>query len=282
MSRPIRIEFSGALYHVTARGNRREAIYVDDADRERFLTVLSEVVSVFNWVCHAWCLMTNHYHLLVETPDGNLSKGMRQLNGVYTQASNRRHGRVGHLFQGRYKAILVDSDSYLLELARYVVLNPIRAGMVENPGDWPWSSYRAMVGQADRPGWLAVDGLLAAFGRQRIDAIKGYVRFVRAGIGDTSVWSHLKGQAFLGDEAFVERALQHAKITDGVNLPKAQRRAPPKPLEEIERTSQTRDEAIVAAHANGGYSYVEIGRYFGLHFTHVGRIVRRHRADQRQ
>lgn len=134
MSRPIRIEFSGALYHVTARGNRREAIYVDDADRERFLTVLSEVVSVFNGVCHAWCLMTNHYHLLVEAPDGNLSKGMRQLNGVYTQASNRRHGRVGHLFQGRYKAILVDSDSYLLELARYVVLNPIRAGMVEGKG----------------------------------------------------------------------------------------------------------------------------------------------------
>lgn len=280
MSRPIRIEFGGALYHVTARGNRREAIYVDDTDRERFLAVLGGVVNDFNWVCHAWCLMTNHYHLLIETPDGNLSKGMRQLNGVYTQASNRRHGRVGHLFQGRYKAILVDNDSYLLELARYVVLNPVRARMVENPGDWSWSSYRAMTGQADRPAWLAVDGLLAAFGQRRLDAAKGYARFVHAGMGDTSVWSHLKGQAFLGDDAFVERCLRHAKTTDDVNLPRAQRRAPPEPLAEIERSSKSRDEAIVAAHASGGYSYADIGRHFGLHFTHVGRIVRRHRTSQ--
>jgi hypothetical protein len=225
--------------------------------------------------------MTNHYHLLIETPDGNLSKGMRQLNGVYTQASNRRHGRVGHMFQGRYKAILVDSESYLLELARYVVLNPVRAGMVENPGAWRWSSYRAMVGQAGPSAWLAVDGLLAAFGRRRADAVKAYVRFVRAGIGGASVWTHLNGQAFLGDDAFVERSLRHAKSTDDVNLPKAQRRPPPKPLAQIERASTSRDEAIVAAHASGGYSYAGIGQHFGLHFTQVGRIVRRHRADQR-
>ena len=154
MSRPIRIEFSGALYHVTSRGDRREAIYEDDVDRERFLSVLGQVSEDFNWVCHAWCLMDNHYHLLIETPDGNLSKGMRQLNGVYTQYSNRRHRRVGHLFQGRYKAILIDGDSYLLELARYVVLNPVRAGMVKGPGEWPWSSYLAMVGKQSSPPWL--------------------------------------------------------------------------------------------------------------------------------
>ena len=155
MTRPVRIEFEGALYHVTSRGDRREAIYEDDSDRVQFLEILGEAIRSFNWVCHAYCGMGNHYHLVIETPDGNLSKGMRQLNGVYTQASNRRHGRVGHLFQGRYKAILVDGDAYLLELTRYVVLNPVRAGMVAHPGDWRWSSYLEMVGERSPPDWLA-------------------------------------------------------------------------------------------------------------------------------
>ena len=153
MARPLRIEFAGALYHVTSRGDRREPIYEDDHDRGVFLEVLAEVVARFNWLCHAYCLMTNHYHLIVETVEGNLSKGMRQLNGVYTQASNRRHGRVGHLFQGRFKGILVDKDAYLLELTRYVVLNPVRAGIVPYAEDWPWSSNRAMVGAVPAPDW---------------------------------------------------------------------------------------------------------------------------------
>ena len=122
MARPLRIEFSGALYHITARGDRREAIYEDDDDRLQFLEILAEVVERFNWICHAYCLMSNHYHLIVEMVEGNLSKGMRHLNGVYTQATHRRRGRVGHLFQGRFKAIVVDKDAYLLELTRYVVL----------------------------------------------------------------------------------------------------------------------------------------------------------------
>jgi len=163
VTRPVRIEFEGALYHVTSRGDRREAIYEDDSDRVQFLEILGEAIRSFNWVCHAYCEMGNHYHLVIETPDGNLSKGMRQLNGVYTQASNRRHGRVGHLFQGRYKAILVDRDAYLLELTRYVVLNPVRDGMVAHPGDWRWSSYLEMVGERSPPDWLATDRLLAQF-----------------------------------------------------------------------------------------------------------------------
>jgi REP-associated tyrosine transposase len=132
MARPLRIEFAGALYHVTARGNNREAIFLgaDEADREAFLEILGAICERFNWVCHAYCLMTNHYHLLIETPDANLSGGMRQLNGVYTQYVNRTHRRVSHLFQGRFKGILVEREGYLLELARYVVLNPVRAGMV--------------------------------------------------------------------------------------------------------------------------------------------------------
>ncbi len=127
------------------------------------------------------------YHLMIETPDGNLSKGMRQLNGVFTQTSNRRHGRSGHLFQERFKAILVDADSYLLELARHVVLNPVRAGMVRDPGKWPWSSYRAMVGDEPQPDWLATDGLLAAFAKRRADARKRYIRFVAEDKGVDSI-----------------------------------------------------------------------------------------------
>ena len=142
MSRPLRIEFAGALYHVTSRGNRQEAIYLNDSDRHDFLSILKQVQERFNWLIHAYCLMDNHYHLLVETPDSNLSQGMRQLNGVYTQTTNKTHGKVGHVFQGRYKAILIQKESYLLELARYIVLNPVRARMVRNAKTWLWSSYR--------------------------------------------------------------------------------------------------------------------------------------------
>ena len=140
MSRPLRLEFAQALYHVTSRGDRREPIYVDDLDRTEWLEVLSQVCARFNWRCHAWCLMGNHFHVLIETPEPNLSAGMRQLNGVYTQRFNHRHGKVGHVFQGRFKAILVERESYLLEVSRYVVLNPVRAGIVRDVADWPWSS----------------------------------------------------------------------------------------------------------------------------------------------
>ena len=174
MARPLRIENAGGLYHVTARGDRREDIYADYEDRLGWLSIFGDVCDRFFWRCHAYCLMTNHYHLVVETPEGKLSHGMRQLNGVYTQAFNRRHRLVRHLFQGRFKAILVERDAYLLELARYVVLNPVRAGMVADAGDWPWSSYRAMVGEDRSPEWLEVDGLLGCFGRDRSSARKRY------------------------------------------------------------------------------------------------------------
>src|SRR4051812_12351362 len=124
MTRPLRLEFSGAVYHVTSRGDRQQTIYQDDADRVAWLEILGLVCVRFNFVIHSFCQMTNHYHLVVETADGNLSQGMRQLNGRYSQHFNRRHQLVGHLFQGRYKAILVQKESYLRELIRYVALNP--------------------------------------------------------------------------------------------------------------------------------------------------------------
>ena len=145
---PPSVEFPGALYHVTSRGNERRPIFLGNADTDRgtFLDTLAQTLERFNWICHAYCLMTNHHHTVAEIPDGNLSKGMRQLNGVYTQRVNRTHGRVGHLFQGRFKGILVEKESHLLELARYVVMNPVRAGMVATPEDWRWGSYRATAG----------------------------------------------------------------------------------------------------------------------------------------
>ena len=133
MARPLRIEYPGAVYHITSRGNEKKAVYKSDQDRSNFLNTLQHVNKRYNWICHAYCLMDNHYHLLIETPDGNLSIGMRQLNGVYTQLFNNLHGRTGHLFQGRYKSILIQKDSHLLEVCRYVVLNPVRAKMAEVP-----------------------------------------------------------------------------------------------------------------------------------------------------
>lgn len=276
MARPLRIEFSGALYHVTSRGDRREDIFEDDDERLTFLKVLAEVVERYNWLCHAYCLMSNHYHLVVETPDGNLSKGMRQLNGMYTQASNRRHKQVGHLFQGRFKGILVDKDSYLLELSRYVVLNPVRAGMVKAPQEYEWSSYRAMVGEAPGPRWLTTDGLLSQFGKRRSEARRRYSRFVHEGIGKGSIWAELHQQIYLGDEKFVERMQKKARVQgDELTIPRSQRRAPPPLIAEIEGRHSERDDAIVAAYSTGAYSYREIAEHFGLHLATVGRIIRK-------
>lgn len=276
MARPLRIEFAGALYHVTARGDRQEAIYEDDKDRQAYLDILGEVVERFHWHCYAYCLMGNHYHLVIETLEGNLSKGMRQLNGVYTQVSNRRHRRVGHLFQGRYKAILVDKDAYWLEVSRYVVLNPVRAGVVKQPGAWRWSSYNATVGAQSPPTWLKAEAVLAQFGKTRDIARQRYKRFIGDGIGRESLWSGLKRQIYLGDDRFLTRMQARLDDTeaDDVNIPRAQRRSPAPSLRNIAATHGDRDKAVVAAHLTGEYSYQQIAEHFGVHFTTVGRIVR--------
>ena len=200
MARPLRLEFSGALYHVTARGNARQKIYLDEEDCRLHLDLLGKEVAQQGWRCYAYCLMDNHYHLLIETPEPNLVAGMRRLNGVYTQAFNRRHGRVGHLFQGRYKAIVVDKDTYLWELCRYIVLNPVRAKAVKRPERWPWSSYRTTVGELPAPSWLAVEEVRALF-----PGHGAYRRFVEQGIGQDSPWAELHGQIYLGGEDFLKR-----------------------------------------------------------------------------
>lgn len=225
MTRPLRLEFAGALYHVTSRGDRREAIYRDDDDRRAWLDTVQLVCKRFNFVVHAFCLMTNHYHLLVETVEGNLSQGMRQLNGLYTQHFNRRHHLVGHLFQGRYKAILVQKEGYLLELTRYVVLNPIRARMVTSLDDWPWSSHHFLLGQEAAPEWLDADWLLSQFGSIRSESIRAYHQFVLAGLGLDSPLKATSHQLILGDDVFVGRHCKIASTDPLRDVSRAQRRA---------------------------------------------------------
>lgn len=274
MARPLRIELAGGIYHVTSRGDRREDIYDGDEDREAWLDLFGKVCIRFNWRCHAYCQMSNHYHVVVETPQANLSQGMRQLNGVYTQHVNRTHGKAGHVFQGRYKAILVEKDSYLLELARYAVLNPVRAGMVKDARDWPWSSYRAMIGEASTPPWLQPDWLLAQFSVQRKRAIAKYIDFVRAGVGLASIWGELKNQIYLGDERFVARMHKHVSAMDDLGeVPRAQRRPVAKPLAYYAQLHLDPKLAMAAAYLSGQHSMKAIAEYFGVHYATVSRAV---------
>jgi REP element-mobilizing transposase RayT len=279
MARPLRIEYPGAIYHITNRGNARQPIFKDDKDREVFLEVLEVVVARYNWLCHAYCLMDNHYHLLIETPEGNLSQGMRQLNGIYTQRFNRKHTMVGHLFQGRFKAILVDKENYLLELCRYVVLNPVRAGIVKSPGKYKWSSYGATAGEAGSPPFLTTDWILSQFGRRRRQAEKGYKSFVKDGVEKSSPWESLRGQILLGDDKFVSGLEPYLKRIEKVTeVPRVQRFVERPSLEElfkdvVGKSKERRDRLIRNAHLRYGYTLAEIGRALGLHYSTISKVV---------
>ena len=282
MARPLRIELAGGLYHVTSRGDRREDIFLCEGDRYVWLKIFGDVCQRFNWICHAWCQMTNHYHVVVETVEGNLSQGMRQLNGVYTQKLNRAHCRVGHVFQGRYRAIMVEKDAYLLELMRYVVLNPVRAGMVGETGDWPWRSYRSMIGMSSRPDWLETDWVLGQFGNTRGKAVMDYIDFVHAGVDQPNVWESLHGQIYLGSEAFVKR--MQVLVSDRsamTEIPRTQRRPLAKPLECYRDTIADSKAAMAAAYATGDCTMQEIANCFRVHYVTVSRAVKRHEAAMR-
>ena len=279
MTRPLRIELAGGVYHVTSRGDRRENIYFCDADRRAWLELLGKVCERFNWMCHAWCQMSNHYHIVVETVEGNLSQGMRQLNGVYTQHINSAYQRVGHVYQGRYKGILVEKESYLLELARYVVLNPVRAGMVDDPQQWPWSSYAAMTGEKQAPPWLQTDWILGQFNRNRDQAVMGYVDFVRAGAGMPSVWERLRGQVYLGSDAFLQRIQALSDKTSLAEIPRTQRRPLAQPLTYYRESIADPKAAMAAAYATGDYTMRQIADAFGVHYATVSRALKQHRGQ---
>jgi putative transposase len=272
MARPLRLAFPHAVYHVASRGNARQKIYHDPTDREQFFSILTHTVTRYGWLCHAYCLMDDHYHVVVETPRANLSLGMRQLNGLYTQAFNRRHGRVGHLFQGRYQAILVEKDSYLLELCRYVVLNPVRAQMVKQPGAWPWSSYRATAGLGAAPTWLTVEWVLGQFGKRVKPAQARYRQFVAEGVGVPSPWRQLIGQIYLGSEPFVARHQPGGVIRE---IPRRQTQARRPGLETLVGGDRDWRAGLLEAYQRYGYRLREIADHVGVHYATVSRQLKK-------
>jgi REP element-mobilizing transposase RayT len=237
--------------------------------------MLGTVCTRFNYVVHAFCQMSNHYHLVVETIDGNLARGMRQLNGAYSQYFNRRHGLVGHVVQGRYKAILVQKESYLLELARYVVLNPIRAGMVASLADWEWSSHPYFMRPEGKPSWMETDWLLSRFGNDRTGARHAYNAFVMNGRGLLSPLREVRHQMLLGDSAFIARHLNAAEPDRLDGIVRTQRRCVAMSLEGYAAQYSRSDEAVARAYASTAYTMQQVAGHFDISISTVGRIVKR-------
>ncbi len=281
MSRPLRIEFEGALYHITSRGNARQPIYLDDGDRFTFMDILSRTIERTSWICHAFCLMTNHYHLVVETPLANLSNGMRELNGNYTKSFNWRHDRGGHLFQARFKSILVEKEHYLRELIRYVVLNPVRAGMVEKAEDWPWSSFRATAGLEESPGWLETAWVLGCFDHDRGKAAGEYAEFVRDGMKTGfQLKEAVEQQIFLGPRNFISSVQSEMKVGgDLPEIPKNQKRLLRQDLPFFAREYPERNEAMARAYLSGFFTQDQVADYFGVHYSTVSRAIKKYRKE---
>jgi putative transposase len=269
VARPLRVEFEHAVYHAIARGNERATIFRDDRDRRWLLAGLDCVVERYGWICHAYCLMGNHFHLLIETPNANLSIGMRQLNGVYAARFNRRHGRVGHLFEGRFKAYLVEKDAYGLGVARYVVLNPVRARLCSHPGEWRWSSYRATAGLEPPPAFLTIDWLLDQLSPDRARAHARYTAFVESALQDGT---HLEplGELYFGTLQFAGE--KHPPPPYSPEIPARQQRATRPRLDQL--FSNGSDAEIGAAVHVHGYRLAEVARHLRLHPSTVTRRLR--------
>lgn len=276
MARPLRVEYPGALYHVIARGNVKQNIFLEDRDRRKFLKWLEGTCANHNLICHAYCLMDNHYHLLVETNDANLSVAMRDLNGNYSQWFNVVHDRVGHVLQGRYKAFVIEKDLYLLEVARYIVLNPVRAGLIEHPKNWKWSSYRVTSGSIRTPRWLHVDWLLTQFSTDRRGAQQEYRQFVDEGIGGKNPYDQLTNGFLLGSHQFVSWIWEKTNGSEELKEhPRNERIVGRLSLTEIfsdVKTKQERNDAIALARIRCGYLASEIARHLGLDRSTVGKL----------
>jgi putative transposase len=285
MARPLRIEFPGAIYHITSRGDRREPIYRDDGDRQAHLALMGQALERFDAQALAYCLMGNHYHLVLHTRRANLSRTMRHINGVYTQQFNRRHGLVGHLFQGRFKAILVDRDSYLLALCRYVERNPVASGLVRHAQDWAWSSCRAHLGVEPTPVWLDTTGLHGhLLGRPVAGqsdskaAVRIYRNLVNAAdANDVSFWQHgLRQQLFLGDDGFVQHMLGKASATQLANAehPVAQRTSQPKrDWQAYLQAHKHAADALASAYRDGAVTMKEMAKTMGVSVPTISRRI---------
>jgi len=273
MARPMRIEFENAFYHVMSRGNHQETIFENDQDHERFIELLGEVCNRFQWRIWARCEMSNHFHLLVQTLEPTLSRGMRHLKGVYTQWSNARHAQVGHLFQARYKAILVDADSYLTEVIRYIVRNPLEAKMIESLDEYEWSSHPMTLSRKKPPEWFARAQVLELFGSNTRTAKRAYRSFVEEAALDIVEAS--RQQLFLGDEGFIAKMKALKEDSESTELSSEYIKAQRRRLVTIAElgNSLDRDELIRRAYGEG-FPLKEIGDYVGLHYSSVCRIGR--------
>ncbi len=278
MARPLRVEYQGALYHVISRGNAKQNIFLTDKDRSDFLDWVKDVTVTHNVICYAYCLMNNHYHLLLETPDGNLSTAMRDLNGNYTQAFNARHRRVGHLLQGRYKAFVIEKETYLLEVARYIVLNPVRSGFVKYPSRWRWSSYRSTAGITKKVDGPNVSSILSFFSKEKKKAQEVYRKFVLDGLSASDPYDGVTNGFLLGSPQFVFDIWEKTKGSEeNKEHPRHERVVGRLSLQEIFsdfKTLRERDTAILLARFRCGYLTTEIAKHLGVSRTIVGKISR--------
>jgi REP element-mobilizing transposase RayT len=288
MSRPLRITYPGAFYHITARGNEEKEIFKDIRDRQKFLSYLESATHRYGALIHVYCLMRNHYHLLLETPAGNLPEIMHHINGAYTTYFNVKRQRAGHLFQGRYKAILVERDEYAKELSRYIHLNPVRAKMVDRPEEYPWSSYGYFIGLRRAPEWLMRDFILSYFGKRVSSAQKRYRDFVHAMMGQEykSPLKEVVSSTILGREDFVE-AIKDKFLTNrevDPNLPALKELSEKPSIQEIidevelvfgENRSLARGIEMHLCQKYTGERLREIGRHFGIGESGVSQASRR-------
>jgi putative transposase len=289
VARPLRIQYPNAFYHVTSRGNERKAVFRTDKDRQRFLVYLQSAHERYGALIHVYCLMGNHYHLLLETPRSNLSQILHHVNGAYTTYFNVKRKRSGHLFQGRYRAILVEKDAYCQELSRYIHLNPLRAGMVKDLRDYPWSSYAFYVGLKKKPSWLETDDILGYYGQRESQAQKKYREYVEEGIGgdQRNPLRDVFASTFLGGQEFIKQFRQRCRDGeegDSRNLPvlKALKERPT--LDEIRKRVGEQIEAedrlfkkvcIHISHEYGGFSLKEIGSFYNMEGSAVSQASRR-------
>lgn len=277
MARRPRLQINGAIYHVMSRGNRKSPIYDDAIDHQRFLDIVEIAAARYEVRVLADVEMNNHYHLVLDTPRGNLSAAMRYINGVYTQYSNRRHRRTGHVFEGRFVSRLVGDDLYLRTVVKYVAMNPVAAGLVIDPGDWVWSSYRATAGLADPRPFLHLDWMEWVFEcRRRATAQLRYRAFVSApAVGDEAIDTDVLGSAAV--ESSVRNHIGESMAH--VALPRAYRSLAQPPLDELFRNvgfSRTaRDSMIRRAHVVHGYQLSDIARHLGMHPNSMSKVLRR-------
>jgi REP-associated tyrosine transposase len=268
MARPLRLEFSDALYHVTSRGNERRPIFRTNRDRQTFLLFLGQATRRFGWSVTAWVLMTNHFHLVLKTPDPNLSKGMQWLNSAYANWFNRIHRRCGHLFQGRFKAFLIDEESYFADVLRYVVLNPVRAKMCERPEEYRWSSHRATAGLEKAPDWLDVTAVHRLFGPDAAAAQPLYREFVLAKIGcEDRLWDKLTNQLYLGTEEWVKRMRRQIETKPrSTDHPRTQRAAGrPKMHMIVSAVAEVAGETAEAIRTTRGHILRNLVAWLGWH-----------------